>query len=84
MNMKKNLILALLSGLTLTAGAQQVTISPLPQSIAWAEKAFDRQTAFNVVGAETADADALAALTAKYGATGGSIELSCIGGSLVD
>ena len=73
--MKKNLILALLSGLTLTAGAQQVTISPLPQSVSWGEKAFDRQTAFNVVGAETADADALAALTAKYEATGGSIEL---------
>ena len=73
--MKKNLVLALLSGLTLTAGAQQVTISPLPQSIAWGEKAFDRQTAFNVVGAETADADAVNALTAKYKATGGNIEL---------
>ena len=73
--MKKNLVLALLAGVTLTAGAQQVIISPLPQSASWGEKAFDRQTAFNVVGAETADADALNALTAKYGATGGSIEL---------
>lgn len=75
MKLKQTLTLALLSGLSLTAAAQQVTISPLPQSIAWGEKAFDRQTAFNVVGAETADADALNALTAKYEATGGSVEL---------
>lgn len=75
MKMKKNLALALLAGVTLTAGAQQVTISPLPQSVSWGEKAFGHQSAFTVVGAETADTDALAALTAKYGATGGSIEL---------
>lgn len=75
MNLKQILATALFSSVALAATAQQVTISPLPQSIAWGEKAFDRQTAFNVVGAETADADAVNALTAKYEATGGSIEL---------
>ena len=75
MNLKQILSTALFSSVALAAIAQQVTISPLPQSIAWGEKAFDRQTAFNVVGAETADADAVNALTAKYEATGGSIEL---------
>ena len=75
MKLKQTLVLALLSGLGLTATAQQVTISPLPQSIAWGEKAFDHQTAFNVIGAETADADALNALSAKYATTNGSIEL---------
>ncbi len=75
MKLKQTLALALLSGLSLTATAQQVTISPLPQSITWGEKAFDHQTAFNVVGAETADADALNALSAKYATTNGSIEL---------
>ena len=75
MNLKQILATALFSSVALAVAAQQVTISPLPQSIAWGEKAFDRQTAFNVVGAETADADAVNALTAKYEATGGSIEL---------
>ena len=75
MNLKQILTTALFSSVALAAAAQQVTISPLPQSISWGEKAFDNQTAFNIVGAETADADALNALTAKYGATGGSIEL---------
>ena len=75
MNLKQILATTLFSSVALAAAAQQVTISPLPQSIAWGEKAFDRQTAFNVVGAETADADAVNALTAKYEATGGSIEL---------
>ena len=75
MNLKHILATALFSSTALVATAQQVTISPLPQSASWGEKAFDHQTAFNIVGAETADADALNALTAKYGATGGSIEL---------
>ena len=75
MNLKQILATTLFSGVALAATAQQVTISPLPHSIAWGEKAFDRQTAFNVVGAETADADAVNALTAKYEATGGSVEL---------
>lgn len=75
MNLKHILVTALFSSTALVATAQQVTISPLPQSASWGEKAFDHQTAFNIVGAETADADALNALTAKYGATGGSIEL---------
>lgn len=67
--------MVLFSGFCLNTMAQQVTISPLPQKITWGEKAFDRQTAFNVVGAETADADAVNALSAKYATTGGSIEL---------
>ena len=75
MNLKHILATALFSSTALVATAQQVTISPLPQSASWGEKAFDHQTAFNIVGAETADADALNALTAKYDATGGSIEL---------
>ena len=75
MNLKHILATALFSSTALVAAAQQVTISPLPQSASWGEKAFDHQTAFNIVGVETADADALNALTAKYDATGGSIEL---------
>lgn len=75
MKLKLTLAMVLFSGFCLNAMAQQVTISPLPQKITWGEKAFDRQTAFNVVGAETADADAVNALSAKYATTGGSIEL---------
>ncbi len=67
--------MGLFSGLCLHSAAQQVTISPLPQKITWGEKAFDHQTAFHVVGAETADVDAVNALSAKYATTGGSIEL---------
>ncbi len=75
MKLKQTLSLVLFSGLCLHTAAQQVTISPLPQKIAWGEKAFDHQTAFHVVGAETADVDAVNALSAKFATTGGSIEL---------
>ena len=75
MKLKQTLSLVLFSGLCLHTVAQQVTISPLPQKITWGEKAFDHQTAFQVVGAETADVDAVNALSAKYATTGGSIEL---------
>ena len=42
--------------------AQQVTISPVPQNVKWGAKAFDHGTALTLVGADDADADAVAAL----------------------
>ena len=42
--------------------AQCVTISPLPQQIAWGERAFDNNREIEIRGEKTADADAVAAL----------------------
>lgn len=47
----------------LNVNAQQVDVSPTPQTIKWGEKAFDRPSVFNIVGAPSADADAVKALT---------------------
>lgn len=40
--------------------AQQVTISPLPQKVTWADRAFSNATAYQLVGADKADRDAVA------------------------
>ncbi len=57
--------------------AQQVIISPIPQSITWGEKAFDNTTSFYLTGADAADQDAVALLNAKLtiGTTGVEIVL---------
>lgn len=56
--------------------AQTVTVSPLPQSITWGEKAFDSATAsYSLTGAEDADADAVAQLQTHLNVNGGSIQL---------
>ena len=42
--------------------ATKVDIHPVPQQIEWGEKSFSRPAAINIIGAETADADAVALL----------------------
>lgn len=65
MNSKLLLGLIFLCLGTFGASAQQVTISPLPQSIVWGAKAFDNPVTFVINGAATADQDAVALLNAK-------------------
>ena len=51
----KRLFLSILSSvLALTAVAQTVTVSPLPQSVKWGEYAFTNDAQFYIVGANTA------------------------------
>ncbi|MBQ0049002.1 MAG: beta-N-acetylglucosaminidase domain-containing protein [Bacteroidales bacterium] len=51
--------------MTLSSYAQQVEISPVPQSITWGQKAFSKSVVYNITSEATADADAVAALKAK-------------------
>lgn len=70
--MKSNILLKsalaiALTGVSATAAtAQQTAISPTPQSITWGPKAFDRPQAISLRGADTADADAVAALLGAF------------------
>ena len=64
--MKKLILSALIALPTLGMVAQQTAIYPKPQQVTWGtEKAFDNSTAYTLVGAADADADAVA-LLAKY------------------
>ena len=56
----------------LSASSQTVTISPLPQQISWGGKAFTNSEQFYLVGASTADADAVEVLSAKLNIVGTS------------
>ena len=63
----KSAIAIALTGVSATAAtAQQTAISPTPQSITWGPKAFDRPQAISLRGADTADADAVAALLGAF------------------
>lgn len=75
MNCKYFVAAAAALSLSVAAGAQQVDISPLPQSITWGEKAFDASTtSLYVTG--TGDAYAQSVLTARFGsATTGSVAI---------
>ncbi|HHT23475.1 MAG TPA: hypothetical protein GXZ87_09250 [Bacteroidales bacterium] len=64
----KQIRFSLLLALCLIVGisySQQVTISPIPQSISWGEKAFSNNTSFYLTGAATADQDAVRLLKSK-------------------
>lgn len=65
MKTNKSLLLLLLWSLTTILGAQQVTISPIPQSIVWGGKAFKNTASFVIKAETTADADAVALLKTK-------------------
>ncbi|MBO5872450.1 MAG: beta-N-acetylglucosaminidase domain-containing protein, partial [Bacteroidaceae bacterium] len=56
----------------LSASSQTVTISPIPQQISWGGKAFANSEQFYLVGASTADADAVEVLSAKLNVVGTS------------
>ena len=56
----------------LSASSQTVTISPLPQQVSWGGKAFANSEQFYLVGASTADADAVEVLSAKLNIVGTS------------
>lgn len=66
MKSKSFLLSLLMALLPLTLSAQQVTISPIPQSIEWGTKAFAQGAggANEIHGADLADADAVRALNA--------------------
>lgn len=49
-----------------TSEPQTVDIYPVPQQIEWGKKAFSRPSSFSITGAESADADAVAALTEVF------------------
>lgn len=68
----KSLPLFLLASLGITGNAlaQQVTVSPLPHTIQWSDKAFDQGFAYSLTGEK--DADALAVKTLKTKLTAGS------------
>lgn len=54
-----------------TVVAQKVNISPKPQVIEWgSEKVFDNGTAFKLIGAEKADADAVALFKRSFATDG--------------
>ena len=55
----------------------QAGIFPQPQQVKWgSEKAFDNTVAYNLVGAATADADAVALLQKNFSTTSGTISLT--------
>ena len=55
----KTLFLLFLCTTVLMMQAQQVTISPIPQTITWGAKAFNNTTSYFLTGSETADQDAV-------------------------
>lgn len=75
MRIKALASLGLLVGSLGTATAQTVTISPIPQSVEWSSKAFDKTTSFTLTGAETADSEAVDVLKKHFTTTGGDVEI---------
>ena len=75
--MKRILLSAFVALITLGAVAQQTAIFPKPQQVTWgADKAFDNTVAYTLVGAEDADADAVALLAEHFTTTGGTVTLT--------
>ena len=75
--MKKILLSSLLACGTLGVVAQQTEIFPKPQQVEWgALKAFDNTVAYTLVGAEEADADAVALLSEHFATENGSVSLT--------
>lgn len=76
--MKFNFLSALLTvffcGISLVQ-AQTVTVSPVPQSISWGEKAFNRPSGLRITGETSADADAVAALKTCFPTTENGVNL---------
>lgn len=68
--MKRLLFFILLVAGALNSSAQTVTISPLPQKVTWGECAFAGDAQFYIVGANTADVDAVNVLTEKLNIVG--------------
>jgi hyaluronoglucosaminidase len=68
--MKRLLFFILLVAGALNSAAQTVTISPLPQKVTWGECAFANDAQFYIVGANTADVDAVNVLTEKLNIVG--------------
>ena len=71
----KTLLLLFLCTTVLIMQAQQVTISPIPQSITWGAKAFDNTTSYILTGSETADQDAVDLLKSKLNIGTSGIEV---------
>lgn len=74
---RKYLICSLLLAFqVLSAVAQSVRISPIPQSIKWGdEKAFDNNVAYTIVGETEADSDAIRLVKENFTTEGGNIQL---------
>ena len=72
----KSILSVLALSATVAAQAQQVTISPIPQNIAWGGKAFDSAgVTYTLQGADEADVDAVKALKAKCQVAEGGVTL---------
>ena len=75
--MKKLILPALLALTTMGAVAQKTDIYPKPQQVEWGTaKAFDNTAAYTLVGADEADADAVALLAKHFTTTGGAVSLT--------
>ena len=71
----KTLFLLFLCTTVLMMQAQQVTISPIPQTITWGAKAFNNTTSYFLTGSETADQDAVDLLKSKLNIGTSGIEV---------
>ena len=81
----KSILSAIALAATTAAMAQQVTISPIPQSVAWGDKAYDSAGAtYTLQGADQADADAVRALKAKCQVTDGAGAVTIVMGERGD
>ena len=75
MKLSRLFSLILLCMSLLGAQAQQVTVSPIPQSITWGNKAFDNTTTYVINGEATADKDAVALLKSKLSISATGVEI---------
>jgi len=55
--------------------AQTVTVSPLPQSVTWGDKAFDRTVSYTLTGEQEADTDAVALLKSTLSIGNGPVKI---------
>lgn len=72
--MRKPLLLLALAAF-LTAAAQRVELQPQPQQATYGGEAFARTASYTLVGAESADADAVRLLTGRLTTSGGPVRL---------
>ncbi len=61
----------LAGGCMLTANAQKVDVSPVPQSVNWGQKAFNKPSGLSLKGEKTAGAEAVASLRSAFPGTKG-------------
>ncbi|MCQ2095864.1 MAG: beta-N-acetylglucosaminidase domain-containing protein [Bacteroidaceae bacterium] len=63
--MKRLLLSVSVLLMTMSLSAQQPSVSPIPQTYTYGDKAFNNNVSFSVIGGDKADADAMAVLKAS-------------------